>query len=143
MLVLEVDTAIGGDFNTLPASELCKFMRQVSALEPRVTTAPWWYQDDVVRESKTETWTVRELVDPSTFASKAKELRALLVSRLELPESLPQLKYELPAAHVGSDHFALGAKFCFSNEVDEVDEEVDDEVEEGVLWDEEEEWLNE
>ncbi len=118
-----------------------------------------------------ETWDVRELVDPSAFATKAEELRALiralrndlvdrnvshsvhtasvyrlrnivdhifhgqiggaplmkLVSRLELPESLARLKNGLPAAHLGSDHFALGAKFCFVNEVDEVDEGTEEE----------------
>ncbi|CAO3574917.1 unnamed protein product [Mortierella alpina] len=53
-----------------------------------------------------------------------------LVSRLELPESLAQLKNGLPAAHLGSDHFALGAKFYFGNEVDEMDEAEDEEEEE-------------
>ncbi|KAF9575009.1 Protein angel 2 [Mortierella alpina] len=55
-----------------------------------------------------------------------------LVSRLELPESLAQLKNGLPAAHLGSDHFALGAKFCFVDEVDEVEEadDVEDDQEE-------------
>ena len=34
-----------------------------------------------------------------------------VVSRLELPERLTLLKGGLPAGHLGSDHFALGAKF--------------------------------
>ena len=34
-----------------------------------------------------------------------------VVARLELPERLVLLKAGLPAAHLDSDHFALGAKF--------------------------------
>ncbi|KAF9947764.1 Protein angel 2 [Mortierella alpina] len=34
-----------------------------------------------------------------------------VVSRLELPERLALLKGGLPAGHLGSDHFAIGAKF--------------------------------
>ncbi|KAF9981544.1 hypothetical protein BGZ75_007110 [Mortierella antarctica] len=34
-----------------------------------------------------------------------------VVSRLELPDRLAQLKAGLPAANLGSDHFALGVKF--------------------------------
>ncbi|CAO3566088.1 unnamed protein product [Mortierella alpina] len=34
-----------------------------------------------------------------------------VVARLELPKSLLQLKAGLPAGHLGSDHFAIGAKF--------------------------------
>ncbi|KAF9573975.1 hypothetical protein EC968_007661 [Mortierella alpina] len=40
-----------------------------------------------------------------------------VVSRLELPERLELLKGGLPAGHLGSDHFALGAKFRIADEV--------------------------
>ena len=53
--------------------------------------------------------------------------RLEVVSRLELPRRLARLKAGLPAAHFGSDHFALAAEFRFVDEVDglgEVGEEV-------------------
>ncbi|KAF9949189.1 hypothetical protein BGZ72_008995 [Mortierella alpina] len=40
-----------------------------------------------------------------------------VVARLELPERLARLKSGLPAAHLGSDHFALGAKFRIADKV--------------------------
>ncbi|KAF9286288.1 Protein angel 2 [Mortierella alpina] len=43
--------------------------------------------------------------------------RLEVVSRLELPERLALLKSGLPAVHLGSDHFALGAKFRIANGV--------------------------
>ncbi|KAF9945087.1 hypothetical protein BGZ72_001673, partial [Mortierella alpina] len=48
--------------------------------------------------------------------------RLEVVSRLELPERLARLKAGLPAAHFGSDHFALAAEFRFADEVDGLDE---------------------
>ncbi len=43
-----------------------------------------------------------------------------VMSRLELPEGLAQLKHGLPAGHLASDHFALGAKFHITGEVAQV-----------------------
>ncbi|CAO3574157.1 unnamed protein product [Mortierella alpina] len=40
-----------------------------------------------------------------------------VVSYLELPPSLERLKTGLPAGHLGSDHFALGAKFRIADRV--------------------------
>ncbi|CAO3573765.1 unnamed protein product [Mortierella alpina] len=42
--------------------------------------------------------------------------RLELVARLELPEVLLQLKEGLPAAHLGSDHLAIGAQYRFRKE---------------------------
>ncbi len=39
--------------------------------------------------------------------------RLELVARLELPDMLLQLRAGLPAAHLGSDHLAIGAKYRF------------------------------
>ncbi|KAF9963090.1 hypothetical protein BGZ70_007634 [Mortierella alpina] len=38
-----------------------------------------------------------------------------LVARLELPDMLLQLKAGLPAAHLGSDHLAIGAQYRFKD----------------------------
>ncbi|KAF9277099.1 hypothetical protein BGZ68_009528, partial [Mortierella alpina] len=43
--------------------------------------------------------------------------RLEVASRLELPERLALLKTGLPAGHLGSDHFALGAKFRVTDKV--------------------------
>lgn len=40
-----------------------------------------------------------------------------VVSRLELHERLARLKTGLPARHLGSDHFALGAEFRITDRV--------------------------
>ncbi len=40
-----------------------------------------------------------------------------VVARLELPDRLALLKGGLPAGHLGSDHFALGAKFRIADGV--------------------------
>ncbi|KAF9972666.1 hypothetical protein BGZ75_001432, partial [Mortierella antarctica] len=61
------------------------------------------------------------------------------VSRLELPESLAQLKNGLPGANLGSDHFALAAKFCFLDEAGEVEEMEEDQSFEEWM-EEEEKW---
>ncbi|KAF9949534.1 Protein angel 2, partial [Mortierella alpina] len=42
--------------------------------------------------------------------------RLEIVARLELPERLARLKAGLPAGHLSSDHFALGAKYRFNDE---------------------------
>ncbi|CAO3564153.1 unnamed protein product [Mortierella alpina] len=42
--------------------------------------------------------------------------RLEIVARLALPERLARLKGGLPAGHLGSDHFALGAKYRFNDE---------------------------
>ncbi len=39
---------------------------------------PAWQSDEVLKQFKMESWDVRELVDPSAFATKAEELRALI-----------------------------------------------------------------
>ncbi|KAF9938987.1 Protein angel 2 [Mortierella alpina] len=41
--------------------------------------------------------------------------RLELVARLELPKMLVQLKAGLPAAYLGSDHYAIGAKYRFKD----------------------------
>ncbi|KAF9946733.1 hypothetical protein BGZ72_011196 [Mortierella alpina] len=173
---------VAGDFNALPTAPVGKYV------EEGAISVPQSLPEEDARALKTATWDVRELVDPSSFATKAEELRALtralrndlvvrdfthsvhtasvyslrnivdyifhghvgdsprlkVVARLELPESLALLKGGLPAAHLGSDHFALGAKFCFLTEAGEVvEEEEKEEDEEEVLreLEEMEEWM--
>ncbi|KAF9284449.1 Protein angel 2 [Mortierella alpina] len=157
-----------GDFNSVLGSPICQYVERGRLWPDQSIT------DDALERFKAEMWSVRELVEPSAFATKAEELRALVraswndvasrdvshslhtasvyrvrgivdhifhgqiggspvlevVSRLELPESLARLKAGLPAAHLGSDHFALAARFCFSDEADEVDEVLHELVEE-------------
>ncbi|KAF9949117.1 Protein angel 2, partial [Mortierella alpina] len=183
-----------GDFNAKLSNYSTKFVRRGGYLERIILDygslesiiigwvgIPRCHSDEDVRKFKEESWEVRQLVDPSAFATEAQALQAqtmaqrsdlvdrlvshsvrtasayslanivdhifygqigdiplmTLVARLELPESLAQLKNGLPAAHLGSDHFALGAKFCLLNEADEAVEAEDEEEEMG----QEEEYL--
>ncbi|KAF9944587.1 hypothetical protein BGZ72_002195, partial [Mortierella alpina] len=60
-----------GDFNTRSSSPLIEFVVRGRA------TIPQSHSEEVSHAFKAETWDVRELVDPSALATKAKELRAL------------------------------------------------------------------
>ncbi|KAF9937193.1 hypothetical protein BGZ70_006703, partial [Mortierella alpina] len=47
-----------------------------------------------------------------------------VVAQLELPKNLAQLKTGLPAGHLGSNHFALGAKLRIADSLEDDEEAV-------------------
>ncbi|KAG9319750.1 hypothetical protein KVV02_003200 [Mortierella alpina] len=136
-----------GDFNAHLRDAIIKFIRSGSVDLKRIRENKVRAPDSALSEFKAQTQVMRGVFTPSTSVSKAdkpeaempsevmkpskaEELHNMIksgkdlmdtvvvhVSRLELPDGLAQLKAGLPAVNLGSDHFALGAKFRIADRV--------------------------